>query len=54
MVCEGKEESMITGSGRIHFKQRKQFLKICEIYKNNLNQKLGTSWSINKCPVLGR
>lgn len=44
MVCEGKEESMITGSRLLHFKQRKQisFGFMCEIYKKNLNQRLGT------------
>lgn len=41
------QRSMITGSGLLHFKQRKQIfffflVFMCEIYKKNLNQKLGT------------
>lgn len=40
MVCEGRGESMITGSGLLHFKQRKKFFCFtCEIDKKELKPK---------------
>lgn len=53
MVFDGREESMITGSGLLHFRQRKQFFCFtCEIHKKN--SKLEINWAINQYPVSGR